>query len=405
MAPDHQDVKNVTNTFTQTAEKPRVSWYGNVGLGRDIALRDLRRSYNAVVLAYGASEDKLLGIPGENLKNVLSASSFINWYNGYPGFQNLDVNLDCETCVLVGQGNVAVDVARMLLSPLSLLQQSDMSSYAVERLRKSKVRRVCLVGRRGPLQVAFTTAEFRELTKLPASHTLLHPKDFDEVKLRLNEIQRPRKRLVELQMKQLEVSPSKSDVSKELEIIFKRSPLSFLPHPSDSSSVGGVELAVNRLQGEFGHAQKAESTNEREILETNLVIKSIGYRSVQVDEDIPFDIPRGLVPNRNGRVVDHKGLYCSGWLKTGPTGVLASTMNSAFETAAGVVEDFKSGFLNHHDTIHLAATLNKIKNKCVTFSDWKKIDEYEKLEGEKQGKVREKVVDLQKILRIAGQNV
>lgn len=406
VAPDHPEVKNVINTFTQVAENPYCNFYGNVEVGKDVLIKDLRRNYSAVVLAYGCSRDKDLNIPGEKLKNVLSAGSVINWYNGYPGCHDLEIDLGVESCVILGQGNVAVDVARILLSPLNLLQKTDISEHALSKLSESKIEKIFMVGRRGPLQAAFTAAEFRETINLPGCKPVLAKRDF--VDLKLDEIPRPKKRLMGLQMKTALDESSEEDkerwtkANRELHYVYKRSPVRFLVHNEKPNRVGAVELGINELNNSSELNAKAIPTNETEVLEAGLVIKSIGFAGLKIEEDMIFDERTKIVPNERGRVVGSPGLYCSGWIKTGPVGVIASTMNGAFETGKAVVDDLQAGVLEEsRDVVERRnGLLEKLKNKYVTFSNWKKLDQIEVERGLAMGKSRQKVLHRDEMLRL-----
>lgn len=201
VAPDHPEVKNCINQFTELARSGHCRFIGNVSVGTDVSLSQLTPHYHAVVLAYGAEGDRVLGVPGEDLPGVYSARAFVGWYNGLPAHTNLNPDLSGETAVVVGQGNVALDVARMLLTPIDQLKTTDICQHALEQLAESKVRRVRLVGRRGPLQVAFTIKELREMTKLAGCRALLDPGDFEQCRQLMSSLPRPRKRLTELDRK------------------------------------------------------------------------------------------------------------------------------------------------------------------------------------------------------------
>ncbi|CAN8002892.1 unnamed protein product [Ixodes hexagonus] len=401
VAPDHPEVKNVVHTFTNIAKNPRCHFYGNVRLGLDISLADLRKAYHAVVLTYGADQEKNLGIPGEDLPNVLSARKFVGWYNGHPADTGVNPDLTGDTAVVIGHGNVALDVARILLSSPEKLQTTDITEPALVALRQSKVRRVILVGRRGPLQVAFTIKELREMTKLPGVGTVLRSEDFVTVRDKLSDLPRPRKRLLELLLQTAEKQRANHDRSWELR--FLRSPAKFVSD-SQGGRVSSVEFSVNRLEGS-GSRLKAVPTGETETLECQMVLKSIGYGSEMVDPDIPFDAARGIIPNSEGRVDSLPGVYCSGWVKTGPVGVLVATMNSSFETGQSLVKDAESGILSTSDSRDGSTTILRLLESNdvapVTFNQWLKIDEWERTEGSRRGKPSEKLLSIEQMLKIA----
>ncbi|KAL0268920.1 UNVERIFIED_CONTAM: hypothetical protein PYX00_010699 [Menopon gallinae] len=332
VAPDHPEVKNVINTFTKTAKSPQVSFFGNVTLGRDITLNDLQFAYHAVLLTYGAEGDRRLNIPGENLENVLSAKRFVGWYNGVPADKELKVDLGVENVIVIGQGNVAIDVARILLSPIDKLKITDITEYSLEQLTRSKVRKVSLVGRRGPLQVAFTIKELREMLNLPGVTTVFQKEDVEGINNVISDLPRPRRRLTELLYKSAMECKNLGN-NKVFDVVFKRTPVQFL----GSNKVEQVEFVVNKLTGDDIESQKAVVTDEKVIMPCGLALRSIGYKGVQAEGNIPFDTGKGTALNENGKIAP--GLYCSGWLSTGPLGVILSTMTNAFNTAQIIYDD------------------------------------------------------------------
>ncbi|KAL3876670.1 hypothetical protein ACJMK2_034475 [Sinanodonta woodiana] len=405
VAPDHPEVKNVINTFTQTANNDRCSFLGNVQVGKDITVTELLKIYSAVVLAYGAAADKLLGIPGENLPNILPARTFVGWYNGLPEDKDLKVNLDTETAVIVGHGNVALDVARILLTPVDILAKTDISDYALEALRKSSLKRVVLVGRRGPLQVAFTIKELREMIKLPECRPVFHKEDFKDLEKIFPDLPRPRKRLTELMHKTC-FGPTADDVKlwneakKEWELKFRLTPMEVL---SSAGQLTGLRCAVNKLEGSNFENQKAVSTDEHIDLPCGLIFRSIGYRSLQIDPAIPFDKKQGVIPNEKGRVTGVPGLYCSGWVGRGPVGVILSTMTDGFDVGKVILKDLAEDHIPNLGRPGFQGAMKILEErgvKMVSFSDWKKIDEHEVQMGEKFGKPREKIADVQNMIKI-----
>ncbi|CAH1273967.1 FDXR [Branchiostoma lanceolatum] len=410
VAPDHPEVKNVINTFTNTAANDRCSFLGNVTVGRDVTVAELRQAYDAVIMSYGADADKEFGIPGENLPGVYSARSFVGWYNGLPEDKHLAPMLDTETAVVLGQGNVALDVARILLTPLSIIKKTDITDHAAAALENSQVKTVYIVGRRGPLQTAFTIKELREMTKLPDCRSVLDPADFAGLQDKVKSLQRPRKRLTELLIKTAQTGGATaqetqrlSQATKEWGLKFLRSPLEILP-TEDGSRVSGIRLGMNKLEGSDSSA-RAISTGETEVLSCGLVLRSIGYKSVPIDDTVPFDSQKGVIPNTAGRVTGCKGLYCSGWVRRGPTGVILTTMTDGFETGKAVVDDLTTGILQPLDGVRgqerIQPLLQKKGIQAVTFEDWNKIDSEETTRGEKVGKPREKIIEVKEMLEVA----
>ncbi|XP_068614279.1 NADPH:adrenodoxin oxidoreductase, mitochondrial-like [Brachionichthys hirsutus] len=406
VAPDHPEVKNVINAFTQTAKHSRCSFYGNVAVGKDVSVAELQQAYHAVVLSYGAESNRRIGVPGEDLAGVHAAKDFVGWYNGTPTSRELRPDLSCETAVILGQGNVALDVARILLSPVDVLEKTDITQPALEALGESRVRRVLIVGRRGPMQVACTIKELREMVNLPNARPEMVAADFEGLTEAVKGLPRPRKRLTELLLKVAgEEQERRNEASHIWSFRFFRSPVEILSNP-ENDRTAGIRLAVNRLEGS-GEGARAVRTGEVEDLACGLVISSIGYKSLPIDPTVPFDSRRAVVPNNLGRVHQAPGLYCSGWLKTGPTGVIATTLNNSFDTARSVVEDMGSGMLDvsaaRAGSQSISRLLEKRGVKPVTFSDWEKIDSVEKGRGEAPGKPREKLLTVEEMLQVARQ--
>ncbi|KAF7395613.1 hypothetical protein HZH68_009663 [Vespula germanica] len=394
VAPDHPEVKNVINTFHKTAMNPRVQFIGNVNVGRDITVNQLQEIYHAVLLTYGAEEDKLLNIPGENLNNIISGRRFVGWYNGVPADKNLNINLDVEEAVILGQGNVAIDIARILLTSIDHLKCTDITAHALEHLSNSKVRKVRLIGRRGPLQAAFTIAELREILKLENCKTFWRGEDFIGINEIVPMLARPRKRLTELMLKSLnEQSANCTTVKKELHPIFLRSPIEFLGF----KNVEKIKLSVNKLEGDNINTQKAKPTDEIEEISCGIAFRSIGYKSVQIDKSIPFNNKKGCAKSV-GKLKEN--LYAAGWVATGPVGVILSTMTNAFEIASLIskelsIKENKPGSEDLHKVLNL-------KNiPTISYSGWEKIDQIERQRGKEMGKPREKIVDISEMLNIA----
>ncbi|XP_063816745.1 NADPH:adrenodoxin oxidoreductase, mitochondrial isoform X2 [Pseudophryne corroboree] len=408
VAPDHPEVKNVINTFTQTALSERCSFIGNVTVGRDVTVEELEKAYNAIVLSYGAEDKRELGIPGEELPGVYSARDFVGWYNGLPDNRHLSPDLGSETAVILGQGNVALDIARILLSPLDLLKKTDITQSALEALSKSRVKRVWLVGRRGPLQVAFTIKELREMIHLPGTRPLYCSSDFNGLGDVVKDLPRPRKRLTELLLKSAMEKPEKKDAAhliqrnREWGLLFFRNPIAVLPS-EDGKRASGVRLSVTRLEG-TGDSAVAVPTGQEEDLSCGLILSSIGYKSVPISPVVPFLPNKGIIPNSMGRVQGTPGLYCSGWVKRGPTGVITTTMTDSFDTAQSLLEDIKSGALNISEPRPGASAIKELLLlrgiQTVSFSDWEKIDEVEIARGVEVGKPREKILDSEEMLQL-----
>lgn len=406
VAPDHPEVKNVIHTFTNTARNERCTFLGNVEVGKDVSIEELLGAYTAVVLAYGAEDDRTLAIKGEKNPNVISARSFVGWFNGLPQDRDLNVDLDTEDVVILGQGNVALDVARILLTPISVLKKTDISQHALDALSRSRVRKVYLVGRRGPLQVAFTIKELREMIKLPDCRPVIHKDDVKDLNKVIEDLPRPRKRLTDLLYK-TSMEPSDTDLqlwaqsSKEWELRFRLTPAEVI---ETEGKVTGVKFYVNELQGDDLVNKIAKATTEKEDIKCGLVFRSIGYKSIPIDPCLPFDERKGIIPNKKGRVEDRSGLYCSGWVSTGPVGVILNTMTWGFETGKVILKDIEDGALSSEgkqgNQIIKERMLSKGK-QLVTFSEWDKIDLEEMKRGAEVGKPREKIIQISEMLKVA----
>lgn len=403
VAPDHPEVKNVINQFSKVAQKDNVNFYGNIALGKDITLSQLRQHYDAVLLTYGAEEDRLLGIENEDGYNIVAARNFVGWYNGLPNDKDLKVDLSGHTAAILGQGNVALDVARILLTPVDKLKHTDITEHALNTLAESKLKELYLIGRRGPLQVAFTIKELREQIKLENCKTIWREKDFEGVAAVVNSLQRPRKRLTELMLKSFSetqtLQPSNS-IDKCFKPVFFRSPEKFFLN--DQGHLTGIELVCNKLIGDKLEEQTCVPTDEKEILECSLAFRSIGYKSVVVDKSLNFSC-RGHVANEKGRVNDTPQglgkLYVAGWLGTGPVGVILHTMGNAFQVAKTICEDLKShNFQSKGGFDEVKKVLNTY---IVDWKGWEKIDKFETEQGHKIGKPREKIVDIDKMIEVA----
>lgn len=404
VAPDHPEVKNVINSFTKVGSDPRVQFIGNVSLGSDVKLADLRRAYDAVVLCYGADQDVELKIPGENLPNVISARRFVGWYNGLPADKSIPVNLNVEDVTIFGQGNVAIDVARILLKSVDDLKATDITEHALAKLAESKVKIVRLIGRRGVLQVAFTIKEFREISNLSDVRTLIDNSHFEDIISILQDLPRPRKRLTELLLKTASESEALKQKTKILQILFLRSPLEF----TGNERINGVKLAVNRFKNLTSstptESQQIEMTDKKEFLSTELIFRSIGYKCSKAEPEIPFNFFNCI---GNARVMP--GVYCAGWLQSGPVGVILSTMTDAFTTANHIFQDIQNSVIRCEKSKPGYELIKPILRErgipIVNWEGWKKIDELEVRRGKTLNKPREKITDINEMLNVGGCHV
>ncbi|KAL9242340.1 hypothetical protein vseg_016352 [Gypsophila vaccaria] len=417
VAPDHPETKIVVNQFTRVAQNERCRFLGNVNLGSSVSVKELRDLYHVVVLAYGAESDRVLGIPGEDLEGIYSAREFVWWYNGHPDCRNLAPDLQStDTAVVLGQGNVALDAARILLKSTEELASTDISDHAFAALQKSSIRKVYLVGRRGPVQAACTAKELREILGLKNLYVNIQQSDLQKTPLDEEEMKNSRiqKRVYELLSKASGSAPaSPSPSQRELHFVFFRKPDRFLESEKRPSHVGVARLEKTTLKVDAGK-QIAIGTGQFEDLECGLVLKSIGYKSVPV-EGLAFDPHKGVVPNIRGRVLKNasgddtlaeEGLYVCGWLKRGPTGIVATNLYCAEETVGSITEDLESEPLASISKSAkpgregLLQLLDKRNVRVLPFSAWENIDSEEKKRGTVKHKPRDKLSSWEELLTV-----
>jgi NADPH-dependent glutamate synthase beta subunit-like oxidoreductase len=378
----------------------------NVAVGADVAVGALTDWYDAVVLAHGAGEDRLLGVPGEQLRGVVGAREFVGWYNGDPGAADLPIDLDCERAAVVGMGNVALDVARILLTPVDRLRTTDMAAHALDALARSRIRRVDLVGRRGPVQVAFTIKELRELTTLPGVRAHVH--NAARAAQLLSdarptwEQERARRRLLELLDKLTRASLAAGAADHQppqWTLRFLQTPVAIEADAATGTRAAGVRLAANRLDP---HTQMAvPDDGPEEVVPAGLVVRSIGYRNRALP-GVPFDARAGTVAHVGGRVGPR--LYVAGWLATGPVGVLATTLANAHATADAVLADWTDEAARGvpAERPGWAALQQQLRKVAVVgYDGWRAIDAEERRRGTLRGAERDKLVRHADLLAVA----
>jgi ferredoxin--NADP+ reductase len=402
VAPDHQSIKGVTRIFDRVLQHPRVRYFGNVEFGRDVTRSELTAMYDQVVYAVGAQTDRRMGIGGEELQGSWPATDFVRWYNGQPECADLSFELSAERAIVVGNGNVAVDVARILLTDPEVLAQTDIADHALEALRQSRVREVVMLGRRGPAQAKFTNVELKELGKLDGVDVVVAP---DELELdysgssALDDSRAARN----LEILHDYAARETTDAPRRLRFRFLVSPVELL---AAQGRVSAVRLETNRLApGDDGYLV-AEGTGEYETIEAGLVFRSVGYRGVALP-DVPFDDRRGIIPNRAGRVLispdgePAPGEYVAGWIKRGPSGVIGTNKACAAETVAIMLEDAGQISVDPGGPADPDAILALLSERCpdyVTADDWRRLDEVELARGESGGRPRVKVVRVNEML-------
>ena len=403
VAPDHAKIKAVTRTFEATCRDPRVRFFGNVDVGRQIPLDELRARAHAVVLAVGASSDRSLSVPGEELDGSLSATEFVAWYNGHPEYVDLNPFLDAKHAVVVGMGNVAVDVARILAKSVDELAVTDIADHAIHALAQSEVQEVTMLGRRGPAQAKWTTKELRELGELTNADI-----DVDPAELELDPdseaaVADDRATQRNLELLRTFASQTPSGKPRTLRLRFFASPHELIG--DENGRVREMVIGRNRLELRDGGYLAAVDTGERETIPADLVLRSVGYRGVPLD-GAPFDERRGVVPNEDGRVLDETGhavpgLYVAGWIKRGPSGVIGTNKADAMKTVdalladplpepADVSEDAVPALLRAHGA------------RWIDFEGWLRLDAAETEAGAPAGRPRVKVVSVDEMLERAG---
>ena len=394
VAPDHLTIKSVTKGFEKTLGDPRVRFLGNVEFGRDITLAEIKEHYDATVYTVGASSDRRLGIPGEELKGSLSATEFVAWYNGHPDAATRDMLLNATGVAVVGVGNVALDVARILVKTTQELHESDIAPHALPVLERSEVKDVWVLGRRGPAQAAFTTKELREFGELAVTDPVVLPQeialtDAEEAAISDN----IKKKNVEVLRDFAGRTPAGKD--RRVHLRFLVSPVEILS--DGQGNVAGLKVEKNRLD-ENGNAV---GTGVYETLPVQMVLRSVGYRGVALP-DVPFDEKRGVIPNDEGRVQGRVGEYTAGWIKRGPSGVVGTNRKCANDTVALLLQDAHSGTLPSAPKASPADVDALLQSKGVdvyTFADWQALDAAELAQGQTSGRPRHKIVQREEMLK------
>jgi ferredoxin--NADP+ reductase len=406
VAPDHPKIKSVTRIYEKTAGHPRFRYFGNVELGRHVSREELLEHYHALVYATGAPTDRPLGIPGEDLPGSWPATEFVGWYNGHPDHPDLDFDLDCERALVIGNGNVALDVARMLTLSHDELAGTDTADHALEALDRSAIREVIVVGRRGPAQAAFTNPELRELGELADADPIVDAEELE----RALQIPEPlasatAKQNVEVLRSYAQRAPAAG--RRRIALRFLLSPVEI--HAGADGRVGTVTLARNELIAGPEGQLRAQATGELETIPAGLVLRAIGYRGLALP-GVPFDESRAVIRNERGRVLGAdgplRGEYTVGWIKRGPTGVIGTNKKDAQETVDAIFEDLAAGHLHEPpapDPTELDATLRARQPALVTYDGWSEIDRHERERGEPAGRPRVKLTRIDEMLRIAAE--
>lgn len=436
VAPDHQKIKSVTRLYERTCSDARVRFLGNVTFGRDLDHADLKRHYHAIVYAVGSPADRGLGVPGEDLAGSMSATEFVAWYNGHPDYVALEPDLDATDVVVIGLGNVAIDVARVLSKSVEELATTDMADHAIARLQASKVRDITMIGRRGPAEAKFTTKELRELGELANADIVVRPDELEVSQASLDAVDGDATIL-----KNIEVLRSFADIPlqgkpRRLHLRFAVSPVALL----GERHVEAVRIEHNALNADASGTIRAVGRGTFEELKAQLVLRSVGYRGTPLP-DVPFDARSGVIPNERGRVLTEPGgapvagEYVAGWIKRGPSGVIGTNKADAMETVALLLEDMlpedrapedRAPQVTPSDAASPAGPVPGVSSQrgkrsprapedlapaavdrllaergviAFGFAHWLELDRFEQEAGERQGRPRVKVTSVDAMLR------
>ncbi len=406
VAPDHEKIKNVTRVFAKLASSPDFRFFGNVDVGTHVTLNDLRRHYHQVCYATGAQTDRRMGIPGEDLERSHPATEFVAWYNGHPEYRDCRFDLTVERVAVVGVGNVAVDVARVLCRTPEELAKTDVADYALAALRESKVKEVYILGRRGPAQAAFTNPEVKELGELAGADLAVLPEEVEldplsRAKLEESEDKATKKK-VEILQSYVDRRPEGRP--RTLTLRFLVSPVEL--YGNERRQVSGMRLVRNELYVSDDGSLRPRPTDRFEDLQVDMVFRSVGYRGVPL-AGLPFHERWGIVPNEKGRVVDPEmdepltGVYVAGWIKRGPTGVIGTNKPDAGETVSAMLEDVAAGKLlspGQPDRDAAEQLVRRTQPQFVSWSDWLALQELEEAKGKEQGRPRVKFTSLEEML-------
>jgi ferredoxin--NADP+ reductase len=402
VAPDHPNIKAVSRVYEKTAEHPEFRFYGNVELGRDLSHEDLVDRYHAVIYAVGAQTDRRMGIPGEDLPGSWAATEFVAWYNGHPDYRELEFDLSAERAIVVGNGNVATDVARMLALTRDELATTDVADHALEVLAESNVSEIVVLGRRGPAQAAFTNPELLELGEMTDADVFVEPGDVE---------------LDPLSRAFIESEAAHATQKKNVDILSgyaareplgkrRRIVLRFLVSPVEilgGEQVEGVRFVHNELVEAEDGSIRPRATDITEELDCGLVFRSIGYRGTRIP-DVPFDDGRCVIPNDGGRIEGRIGEYAVGWIKRGPTGIIGTNKRDAQETVNTLLADLDAGNLgspSDPDRDSIDALIAERQPDAVSYAGWQAVDRTEREAGEPHGRPRVKLCTFEELLEAA----
>lgn len=405
VAPDHPKIKSVTRMYERIAAHPGFRFLGNVRIGGAIDHGELMALYDGVIYATGAQTDRHLGIPGEELAGSHAATEFVGWYNGHPDYRDRRFELGSSSAVVVGMGNVAMDVTRILASSMDELTPTDLSLHALDALRASQVGTIHVLGRRGPAQAAFTNPELKELGELAEADVIIDPKELELDEHSAHLLSGHEDRIAEKNLHTLHEFAARKPAGRKRRIVLR-----FLASPVEilgGNRVEGVKISRNRLVRAPGGDLRAESTGETETLPAGLIFRSVGYKGVPIS-GLPFDQRGGIIPNVEGRVLVApgalemlKGVYAVGWIKRGPSGVIGTNKPDSAETVDWLLHDIATGVITPKARADRTAVDRMLQSRgvqVVSFADWKKLDELEQARGKARGAPREKFTRIPEML-------
>lgn len=402
VAPDHQKIKSVTKIYERTASDDRIRYFGNVDLGTDISYEEIKAHYDQIVYAVGALSDRQLEIPGEDLPGSFSATEFVAWYNGHPDFVDYEVDLSVESVAVIGVGNVAMDVTRILAKSVAELEKTDIADHALEKLRNSNVKNIHILARRGPVQVKFTNPEIKELGELELADVIVKHEDLELDPASQAELATDRTTQRNLETLREFAERGATGKPRRIYFHFLRSPVEII----GDDRVSGLRMEKNILVAKEGGYLASEGTGDIETLPIGLIFRSIGYRSVPIP-GVPFYEPWGLIPNEKGRVTTtHKGdivpgEYVVGWAKRGPTGIIGTNKPDAVETVNLMLEDVPQLTPVQADKARPQTIVDLLQARgieYVSFADWQILDKIEVEQGEAQGRPRVKLTTIEEML-------
>ncbi len=406
VAPDHQKIKSVTVAFDKIASDPRCRFFGGVEFGKDLTVEDLREHYHQIFYATGAQTDRRMGIPGEDLSGSHPATEFVAWYNGHPDYRHLQFDLSQERAAVVGVGNVAIDVARILCRSPAELATTDIADYALDALSRSRIKEVYLLGRRGPAQAAFTNPEIKELGELADADTRVVPQEVALDPLTRAALEKMPDRATTKKVEILQSYAGRPSTGKSRRLILR-----FLVSPVElmgdaAGRVKAMRLVRNELTATAAGTLQAQPMGRFEELPVGLVFRSVGYRGVPLP-GVPFNDKWAVIFNDRGRVLDAEtrhpvlGEYCGGWIKRGPSGVIGTNKPDAAETVACMMEDLAQGIVLHPARPTAAAVEALVQQRAprwFSYADWRRLNELEIARGRAAGRPRVKFTSVEDML-------